>query len=101
VKKGGQHGRLFFLRRRRAQNRMLYFGSIGLRSVCSPSMRRISISIRRDRNEIGTSFGPPSNGFEEFSPTFSSVKKAQPTKMLKGIFSQAVHSSRPSDFPRS
>ena len=50
---------------------MLSLASIGLRSVCSPSIPRISISIRRAIDEIGTSLAFPSNGFEEFSPTFS------------------------------
>ena len=35
-------------------------------------------------NEIGTSLAPPSNGFEEFSPTFSSETKTQPTIALNG-----------------
>src|SRR4029079_1704214 len=83
------------------QNRILSFASIGLRSVCSPSIVRISISIRRAMNEIGTSLEPPSNGFEEFSPTFSSERKSQPTIALNGTFNHTVQCAMPADFPRS
>jgi hypothetical protein len=64
-------------------------------------MIRISISIRRAINEIGTSLEPPSNGFEEFSPTFSSEMNSQPITALNGIFNQAVQCSIPACFPKS
>ena len=51
--------------------------------------------MRRAMNEIGTSLAPPSNGFDEFSPTFSSDTKTQPTIALKGTFSQTVQCSIP------
>ena len=77
-----------------------FAASIGLRSVCSPSMILISISIRRAIDEIGASFEPPSNGLDEFSPTFSSEMKTQPTSTLNGTLSQAVQFPIPADFPQ-
>ena len=77
------------------------FGIVIETAVSSPSIVRISISIRRAMNEIGTSLAPPSNGFDEFSPTFSSETKTQPTTALNGTFSQTVQCSIPADFPSS
>src|ERR1041384_6030632 len=68
---------------------MLSFASIGFNSVCSTSIVRISISIRRAMDEIGTSLEPPSNGFEEFSPTFSSDTNSQPTSAPHGTVKPA------------
>ena len=92
---------LYVSSRSAVQNRILCFASMGLRSVFSPSIVRISISIRRAIEEIGTSLEPPSNGFDEFSPIFSSETKIQPTNRLKGTFNQAVQCSIPVGFPRS
>ena len=66
-------------------SRMLLTGFTGEGKSRSPSISRRSISAVRLSAVIGTSFGPPSNGFSELSPILSIVWKTQQTSTLAGI----------------
>jgi len=70
---------------------------IGLFAKHDPHLDFDTARNKRDRNIIRA----PPNGFDEFSPTFSSETKTQPTTTLNGTFNQAVQCPVPAAFPKS